>query len=103
MIQPRTRLAPRSAPMRTLARPIGLGLAARGDPEEVMDWSRRARDAGLDSVWIHDSYFERDAVSFGTAIATGLGADGLEPALGAAGFRGALRLAHPVRPPPVRP
>src|SRR6266566_5217821 len=102
MIQPRTRLAPRSAPMRTLARPIGLGLAARGDPEEVMDWSRRARDAGLDSVWIHDSYFERDAVSFGTAIATGLGADGREPAVeGEAGFRVALGAVNPFTRHPV--
>src|SRR2546430_9265834 len=104
MIQPRTRLAPRSAPMRTLARPIGLGLAARGDPEEVMDWSRRARDAGLDSVWIHDSYFERDAVSFGTAIATGLGADGREPAVeGEAGLPGGPGGAQPLPPPPPPP
>ena len=50
--------------MRTLARPIGLGLAARGDVDDVVDWARRARDAGLDSVWIHDCYFERDAISF---------------------------------------
>src|SRR6266496_1811409 len=46
--------------MPTLARPIGLGLAARGDPEDAVEWARRARDAGLDSVWTHDSYFERD-------------------------------------------
>ena len=38
--------------MRTLARPIGLGLAARGDVDEVTTWARRARDAGLDSVWV---------------------------------------------------
>src|SRR5512142_1800169 len=62
-------------PMRTLARPIGLGLAARGDIEDVVDWSRRARDAGLDSVWIHDSYFERDAVTFVTGIAAALARD----------------------------
>ncbi len=43
--------------MRTLARPVGLGLAARDDIEDVVDWSRRARDAGLDSDWIHASYF----------------------------------------------
>ena len=46
--------------MRSLARPIGLGLAARGDIEEVVGWARQARDQGLDSVWVHDSYFERD-------------------------------------------
>ncbi len=55
--------------MRTLARPIGLGLAARGDVDDVVGWARQARDGGLDSIWIHDSYFERDAVSFGSAVA----------------------------------
>ena len=59
----------RSPAMRTLARPIGLGLAARGDVDEVVSWARQARDQGLDSVWVHDSYFERDGVSFTTAIA----------------------------------
>ena len=39
-------------------------LAARGDVEEVVTWARQGRDQGLDSVWIHDSYFERDGVSF---------------------------------------
>jgi len=58
--------------MRTLARQIGLGLAARGDLDDVVDWSRRARDAGLNSLWIHDSYYERDAVTFATAVAAGL-------------------------------
>src|SRR5438477_329016 len=29
--------------MRTLARQIGLGLAARGDLDDVVEWSRRAR------------------------------------------------------------
>ncbi len=58
-----------------LARQIGLGLAARGDLDEVVDWARRARDAGLDSLWIHDSYYERDAITFATAVAAGLAAD----------------------------
>jgi 1,4-dihydroxy-2-naphthoate polyprenyltransferase len=61
--------------MSSLARQIGLGLAARGDLDDVVAWSRRARDAGLDSLWIHDSYFERDAVSFATAVAVGLAAE----------------------------
>jgi 1,4-dihydroxy-2-naphthoate octaprenyltransferase len=61
--------------MTTLARQIGLGLAARGDLEDVVDWTRRARDAGLNSLWIHDSYYERDAVTFATAVAAGLAAD----------------------------
>ena len=30
--------------VRSLARPIGLGLAARGDIEEVVGWARQARD-----------------------------------------------------------
>lgn len=84
--------------MRTLARPIGLGLAARGDVDEVTGWARRARDQGLDSVWIHDSYFERDGVSFATAVAQAIAADddGDE-----AGFRVALGAANPFTRHPV--
>ena len=84
--------------MRTLARPIGLGLAARGDVEEVVDWARQARDQGLDSVWVHDSYFERDGVAFATAIALAIALDddGDE-----AGFRVALGAANPFTRHPV--
>jgi 1,4-dihydroxy-2-naphthoate octaprenyltransferase len=56
-----------------LARRIGIGLAARGDVDDVIEWAIRARDAGLESVWIHDSYYERDAVSYASAIASRLG------------------------------
>jgi 1,4-dihydroxy-2-naphthoate octaprenyltransferase len=55
---------------RELARPIGLGLAARGSVNDVVGWADEARAAGLDSVWIHDSYFERDAVTYASAIAS---------------------------------
>jgi 1,4-dihydroxy-2-naphthoate octaprenyltransferase len=61
--------------MSSLARQIGLGLAARGDLDDVVGWARRARDEGLDSLWIHDSYYERDAVTFATAVAAGLAND----------------------------
>jgi 1,4-dihydroxy-2-naphthoate octaprenyltransferase len=61
--------------MRALSRRVGLGIAARGDVSDTIDWTRRARDAGLDSVWIHDSYFERDAITYGSAIAGALAAD----------------------------
>jgi len=61
--------------MRALARRVGLGLAARGDIPDTIDWVRRARDAGLDSVWIHDSYFERDAITYASAIAGALAND----------------------------
>src|SRR3954447_16609548 len=84
--------------MRMLARPIGLGLAARGDVEEVTGWARRARDQGLDSVWIHDSYFERDGVSFTTAIAQAIAQD--DDGDGA-GFRVARGAANPFTRPPV--
>jgi 1,4-dihydroxy-2-naphthoate octaprenyltransferase len=69
-----------------LNRPIGLGLAARDDPADVAAWSRQAAELGLDSVWIHDSYFERDAISFATAAALGVSdgrSTGLRIALGA--------------------
>src|SRR6478672_2491907 len=84
--------------MRMLARPIGLGLAARGDVDDVTGWARRARDQGLDSIWIHDSYFERDGVSFTTAVAQAIAADddGDE-----AGFRVALGAANPFTRHPV--
>src|SRR6266540_2487429 len=82
--------------MRTLARQIGLGLAARGDPEDVLDWSRRARDAGLESVWIHDSYFERDAVTFASVVAEGIAQDD-----DGTGFRVALGAVNPFTRHPV--
>ncbi|MCC6382736.1 MAG: LLM class flavin-dependent oxidoreductase, partial [Dehalococcoidia bacterium] len=69
-----------------LTLPVGLGLAARGDPDDVADWSRQAADRGLDSVWVHDSYFERDAISFATVAARAVAdgrASGLRVALGA--------------------
>jgi 1,4-dihydroxy-2-naphthoate octaprenyltransferase len=50
-------------------------MAARGDISDTIDWTRRARDAGLDSIWIHDSYFERDAVTYASAIAGALATD----------------------------
>src|SRR4030088_3170609 len=56
--------------MATLARRVGLGLASRGDVKDTVDWAERARSSGLESVWFHDSYFERDAVTYATAVAT---------------------------------
>src|SRR3954447_23377760 len=81
--------------MATLSRSIGLGLAARGDPTDVVDRSRRSRDARLDSVWIHDSYYERDAVSFTTAVAGAIAADGESD------FRVAIGAANPFTRHPV--
>src|SRR5919197_6613482 len=56
--------------MPELSRPVGLGLAARGSASDVVEWAERARRRGLDSVWIHDSYFEREAVTYASAIAS---------------------------------
>src|SRR6266568_4944619 len=56
--------------MADLVRPVGLGLAARGEVARVVWWADVARREGLDSVWIHDSYFERDAVTYASAIAS---------------------------------
>lgn len=55
--------------MGELLQPVGIGLAARGEVTDVVGWANDARRRGLDSVWIHDSYFERDAVSYAAAIA----------------------------------
>src|SRR5581483_2859138 len=43
--------------------------------------ARRAQAAGLESVWFHDSYFERDAVTYATAVASQV--DGIKVGLGA--------------------
>ena len=55
--------------MAELARRVGLGLAARGSVADVVEWAERARGAGIESVLFHDSYFERDAVTYATAVA----------------------------------
>jgi 1,4-dihydroxy-2-naphthoate octaprenyltransferase len=52
-----------------LARRVGFGMAARGSVDDCVKWSERARAAGIESVWIHDSYFERDAITYASAIA----------------------------------
>ena len=67
-----------------LGRRVGIGLAARGDVREAAGWARRAEDLGLDSVWVHDSYFERDPITYLTAMGLetrriGLGAGALNP------------------------
>ena len=67
--------------MANLARRVGLGLAARGSVSDSVDWARRARAAGLESVWFHDSYFERDAVTYATAVASQV--EGIKVGLGA--------------------
>lgn len=56
--------------MNELARPVGLGLAARGSVEDTVEWAHEARRQGLESVWFHDSYFERDAVTYAAALAS---------------------------------
>ena len=81
--------------MPSLNRKVGLGLAARDDPADVVEWSRRASRAGLDSVWIHDSYFERDAVTFAAAVASHL------PDEDDNGFRVALGAVNPYTRHPV--
>ena len=67
--------------MAELSREVGLGLAARGSVSDAVEWSVRARDLGLSSVWFHDSYFERDAVTYASAVASQV--DGIKVALGA--------------------
>lgn len=53
-----------------LGRRVGLGLAARGDVRDAVDYARRAERLGFESVWFHDSYFERDAITYVTAVAS---------------------------------
>ena len=67
--------------MAELSREVGLGLAARGSVSDAVAWAERARRLGLSSVWVHDSYFERDAVTYASALASQV--DGIKVALGA--------------------
>jgi 1,4-dihydroxy-2-naphthoate octaprenyltransferase len=67
--------------VKELARPVGLGMAARGSVSDLVVWAHRAERAGLDSVWIHDSYFERDAVTYAAAVASQV--EGIRVAMGA--------------------
>jgi 1,4-dihydroxy-2-naphthoate octaprenyltransferase len=67
-----------------LGRRVGIGLAARGEVREIAAWARRAEDLGLDSIWVHDSYFERDPITYLSAMGMetrriGLGAGALNP------------------------
>src|SRR5881397_3209391 len=55
--------------MPDLARRVGLGLASRGSVDDCVEWAERARASGIESVWFHDSYFERDAVTYASAVA----------------------------------
>jgi 1,4-dihydroxy-2-naphthoate octaprenyltransferase len=55
--------------MSELARPVGIGFAARGKVSDVVRWADQARQKGIHSVWIHDSLYERDAVTYASAIA----------------------------------
>jgi 1,4-dihydroxy-2-naphthoate polyprenyltransferase len=75
--------------MPSLGRRVGLGIGGRGEVSDAVDWARLARDSGLDSIWIHDSMYERDAVTYGSAIASALGEDGVSP------FRVALGSVNP--------
>jgi len=63
---------------------VGLGLAARGEVRETVHWAQQAEAMGLDCVWVHDSYFERDPITYLAAIGLqttriGLGAGALNP------------------------
>src|SRR6202521_5416401 len=70
--------------MAVLGRRVGIGLAARGEVRDVAAWARRAEELGLDSIWVHDSYFERDPITYLSAMGMetrriGLGAGALNP------------------------
>lgn len=55
--------------MSELARAVGIGFAARGKVSDVVGWANEAQRRGIHSVWIHDSLYERDAVTYASAIA----------------------------------
>ena len=55
--------------MTDLVRRVGLGLASRGSISDMVEWAEKARLRGLHSIWLHDSLYERDAVTYASAIA----------------------------------
>lgn len=50
-------------------RRVGLGLGSSGDVRVAVAAAERARATGIESVWFHESYFERDAITYATAVA----------------------------------
>jgi len=75
--------------MPSLGRRVGLGIGGRGEVSEAIEWAQLARDTGLESIWIHDTPYERDAITYGAAIASALATDG------AGSFRVALGAVNP--------
>ncbi len=55
--------------MAELARPIGLGVATTSKVSEVVRWADQARQDGIHAVWVHDTPYQRDAITYATAIA----------------------------------
>ncbi|MGC1183969.1 MAG: LLM class flavin-dependent oxidoreductase [Candidatus Dormiibacterota bacterium] len=55
--------------MPALARAVGLGLNAQGEVRDAVQQAEMAERSGLDSIWFHESYFARDAVTYATAVA----------------------------------
>lgn len=55
--------------MAELARQVGFGLASRGKISEIVGWAEWAQRKGLHSIWMHDSLYERDAVTYASALA----------------------------------
>jgi 1,4-dihydroxy-2-naphthoate octaprenyltransferase len=62
--------------MRSLERRVALGLGGRGDIEDVVSWTKRAVRTGLDAIWMHDTPYERDGITYGTAIAQTMAGEG---------------------------
>jgi 1,4-dihydroxy-2-naphthoate octaprenyltransferase len=62
--------------MRSLERRVALGFGGRGDIEDVVSWTKRAVRTGLDAIWMHDTPYERDGITYGTAIAQTMAGEG---------------------------
>ena len=55
--------------MPSLVRQVGLGLGSQGPLRDAVRYAERARAAGLEAVWFHETYFQRDAVTYATVVA----------------------------------
>lgn len=50
-------------------RRVGLGLIARGAVDDVVEYARTAERKGVESIWLHDTYFEREPITYLSAVA----------------------------------
>lgn len=59
--------------MSEAGRRVGLGMVGRGEVRDMVRYALEAERAGLESIWIHDTYFERDPITYLGAVGAAVG------------------------------